>query len=92
VESALKSNTREDRNRRKVEAVGRVMWALTGNLEGFEEASRALYAGDWSTFDRSIAGWPEDIRKHLAELLGVESRGVESRGVESLGPARDPEG
>jgi len=69
VEAAQKSDSRGEQQRRAIEAAGRFMWSLTGNLEGFEEASRALYAGNWAAFDRCVASWPEDIREHLAAML-----------------------
>ncbi|MBS8225048.1 DUF2239 family protein [Vannielia litorea] len=42
--------------------------AIAGDLPGFEEAMRALYAGEG--FAGAIAGWPEDIRAHALELAG----------------------
>ena len=37
----------------------RFMSAMAGDLPGFEEASRALFAGDAAGFATRIAGWPE---------------------------------
>lgn len=76
VEAAQKGDTASEARRRKVEAVGRLIWSLAGNLEGFEEASRALYAGDRSAFSGSIASWPEDLREHLNTLLGTGTEGT----------------
>ena len=69
VESAMKSESREDRSRRRLEAVGRFMWSMAGNFEGFEEASRALYAGNRAGFAERIASWPADIRQHLERMV-----------------------
>jgi hypothetical protein len=44
------------------------MHAIAGDLPGFEEASRALFAGDRKGFARHIAQWPKDIAKHLQKL------------------------
>ena len=44
------------------------MSALAGDLPGFEEASRALFAADAAGFEEWIAAWPEDVREHLAML------------------------
>jgi hypothetical protein len=44
------------------------MTAMAGNLPGYEEASRALFAKDHQAFKRRIAEWPEDIRGHLERL------------------------
>ena len=52
-----------------VEAAGRFMWAMAGNLPGFEEASRALYAGDLPRLRRLIRPWPADIRAQVVRML-----------------------
>ena len=44
------------------------MSAMAGDLPGFEEAARALFAGDPGRFTECIRGWPEDVRRHLAWL------------------------
>ena len=41
---------------------------MAGNLAGFEEASRALFADDRRRFAGLIAGWPDDIRDHVVKL------------------------
>jgi amidase len=69
VDAAGKSETREDRSHQRLEAAGRFIWSLAGNLEGFEEASRALYARKWPVFAERIASWPEDLRRHLERLV-----------------------
>jgi hypothetical protein len=50
------------------EAAYRVMTVLAGDLPGFEEALRALYAGDRGRFTAETAGWPEDVRLHAERL------------------------
>jgi amidase len=69
VDAAAKSESAASRSRRRLEAAGRIMWSLAGNLEGFEEASRALYARRWADFSAQIAGWPEDLRRHLEWMV-----------------------
>ena len=54
---------------RAQEATYRFMSAMAGNLPGFEEAARALFAGDSERFTEHIRGWPEDVRRHLASLV-----------------------
>ena len=44
------------------------MTALAGNLPGYEEATRALYAADPARFDASIVEWPVDVREHATKL------------------------
>jgi len=47
------------------------MAALAGNLPGFEEATRALFAGDRARFDRLGKPWPADIRAHAKKLAAA---------------------
>jgi hypothetical protein len=44
------------------------MSALAGDLPGFEEAIRALFANDRPKFSKRIATWPDDIRNHATWL------------------------
>jgi hypothetical protein len=69
VDEARRANEGRDRVRRSREAAYRFMSAIAGNLPGFEEASRALFAGDPDRFAEQVRGWPEDIKAHLARLL-----------------------
>ncbi|GGQ98900.1 DUF2239 family protein [Deinococcus ruber] len=56
-------------SRQRMEAAGRFMTAMAGNLPQFEEASRALYAGDTAALARQIQAWPDSIQTHLLYLL-----------------------
>ena len=53
------------------DAVYRCMAALAGDLPGFEEAARALFADDAEGFAAQIASWPADVRDHLLAMSGV---------------------
>ena len=53
------------------DACWRAMNALAGNLPGYEEASRSLYAGDAEGFAARIADWPEDVRAYLTRVAGL---------------------
>jgi hypothetical protein len=44
------------------------MTAMAGNQPGYEEASRALYAGNRSRFEALTAPWPDDVRDHARRL------------------------
>jgi hypothetical protein len=44
------------------------MSAMAGNLAGFEDATRALFAGDRERFDSLVAPWPPDVRDHAQKL------------------------
>lgn len=46
----------------------RFLQALAGNLPRYEEALRALFAGDAARFDEAIAGWPADVVDHARTL------------------------
>jgi hypothetical protein len=63
VEGALKEAEGPDRARRAKEAAYRFMTAIAGDLPGYEEATRMLFAGDWTAFDAAVEGWPEGVRE-----------------------------
>jgi hypothetical protein len=46
----------------------RFMSEMAGDFAGFEEASRALFAGDKARFEGLVAPWPEDVRVQLGKL------------------------
>lgn len=71
VEEAKRSSGPADRHRRSQEAAYRFMSSLAGDLEGFEEASRALFAGDAVRFDEMSATWPSDVRSHAKRLGAI---------------------
>jgi hypothetical protein len=68
VEAASKSPEHEARAAR--DAAGKFMWGMAGDLPGFEEASRALFANDAPRLRELIADWPHDIRDHVLRLWG----------------------
>ncbi len=74
VESASKHGRGKDLARAAREATGKFMWAMTGNLAHFEEATRALYAKDQARLEDLIRDWPIDLRKHVERLSREASR------------------
>ena len=69
VEVARRASDIKDRVR-QASAVGyKFMSTIAGHEAGFEEASRALFAGDQAGFEALIAGWPVDVQTHLKKLL-----------------------
>lgn len=68
VDQARKTSGDGDRVRAAQEAAYRFMSAIAGNLPGFEEAARALFAYDRRRFAELIAGWPEDLRDYAIRL------------------------
>ncbi|MGC3996279.1 MAG: DUF2239 family protein [Anaeromyxobacter sp.] len=69
VDEARRREPDKARARRAREAAGKFMWAMGGDLPGFEEASRALYAGDGERLRRLVRGWPKDVRAHTLALV-----------------------
>src|SRR5262249_4494614 len=68
VEEARRVNAGKDRVRQSREATYRFMSAMAGNREGFEEATRALFAGRLERFEELVGTWPKDIRDHVWKL------------------------
>jgi hypothetical protein len=50
------------------ETAYRFLSAMAGDLPGFEEATRALFANDAARFAQHSAPWPVDIREHAQKL------------------------
>ncbi|MGY0505862.1 DUF2239 family protein [Luteimonas sp. e5] len=46
----------------------RFIHAMASAQPGFEDAARALFAGDAHRFDAETAAWPDDLREHAAML------------------------
>lgn len=63
IDGERKSKVNEDRVRQAQDSTNRFIYAMAGNLEGFEEAVRSLYAGDKAGFLHHIRSWPTDIRQ-----------------------------
>lgn len=71
VEQARKQGAEAGLARQAREAAYRFMHAMAGNQAGFEEASRALFAGDAAAFDTHTAGWPADVRAYANQLAAA---------------------
>lgn len=68
VDAARKVNASEDHRRAAQEAAYRFLLVMTGDAPGFEEAARALFAGDAGRFESQLLAWPEDVREHALWL------------------------
>lgn len=68
VDEARRVQAQADRQRLARERAYRFMSAMTADWPGFEDATRALFAGDGAAFARRTAGWAADVRSHLAWL------------------------
>ncbi len=73
---AARSEGRTDRERQ--DAAYRFMQALCGDMEGYEEALRALYRSENTTFLSTIARWPEDIQHYIGSLLNADVSGEDA--------------
>ncbi|MGC4029016.1 MAG: DUF2239 family protein [Steroidobacteraceae bacterium] len=68
VEEARRANSGKDKTRRAQERAYYFMLAMAGNLPGFEEATRALFAGEPLKVRELIATWPDDVREYAMKL------------------------
>jgi uncharacterized protein len=71
VEAARKAGGEAGDMRARANATYQFMRTLAGDYSGFEEASRALFAGDKAGFTALIAPWPSDIRDELLRFLSA---------------------
>ena len=76
VEEARRVGAERDRLRVAKESAYRFMNALAGNEAGFEEAVRALFAGDAVRFATLTERWPTDVREHARRLAARAFEGA----------------
>jgi hypothetical protein len=74
VDEARRVSGARDRVRAAQEAAYRFMSAIAGNLPGFEEATRALFAHDRRGFTERVAQWPEDVRDYAVKLAFADQQ------------------
>lgn len=80
VDAARKANPDRERTRQAVEAAYHFMVDIAGDLPGFEDASRALFAHDFAGLDARTSAWPAGIREQLARFTERARAGVEGTG------------
>lgn len=68
VEQARRTHAETDRHRRARERAYHFMSAMAGDMPGFEEAARALFAVDERRLRELVAGWPDDVCDHTIAL------------------------
>ena len=68
VETARLADAAPSTARQARDAAYNVMFAVGGDLPGFEDASRALFAGDLQGLEDRIATWPPDLRQVVLRL------------------------
>lgn len=73
VHEARQANAALDRQRRSIDRAYNVMHVLAGDLPGFEEASRALFAREIAGLATLAKDWPADIATYIMRLADPES-------------------
>ena len=68
VDAARRRAPDEERSRNAKEAASRFLTAMAGDRAGYEEATRALFAGDGERFAQLVQRWPRDVRQHALRL------------------------
>jgi hypothetical protein len=68
VDEAKRNSGTAQKTRTAQERAYHFMLAMAGNLPGYEEATRALFANDRARFEQHIAEWPSDISAHAIRL------------------------
>jgi hypothetical protein len=68
VDAARRAGVDSDRRRNARERAYHFMAAMAGDLPGFEEAIRALFADDRQRLEDMTVAWPEDVRIHALRL------------------------
>jgi hypothetical protein len=66
IDAARREGVGRDRQAR--DAAYRFLSMMVGDRAGFEEACRALYAGDADRFDAVSRGWPVDVSRYARRL------------------------
>ena len=72
VEAASKTRDPAAESRARREIAYRFMSAMAGDRPGFEEASRALFAGDRERLGLLLGAWPPDIGDQVLRYLDVD--------------------
>lgn len=68
VDEAKRNNGAQQKRRAAQEAAYRFMLGIAGDLPGYEEGTRALFADDRPRLEKWIANWPADIQMHVLRL------------------------
>jgi hypothetical protein len=68
VDESRRANADRDRQRLATERAYHFMSTMAGDMAGFEEASRALFANDAPKFLQQTEAWPTDVRDYVRRL------------------------
>ena len=78
VDEARKREPGAQKARRMRAALSRFMWAMAGDLPNFEDATRALFAGNDAQLAELMTAWPPDVRAYVLRLASDASRAEQS--------------
>ncbi|GAA0497365.1 DUF2239 family protein [Deinococcus depolymerans] len=70
IDEARRADPDGERRAQAQAAADRFLGVMAGDLPGYEEATRALYAADRARFEAQVQGWPDDVRLHALYLAG----------------------
>ena len=73
VDEARRADGGQTHRKAAQERAYRFLHALAGDLPDYEEAIRALFAGEEDVFAARMAAWPADIRDHALALAQPHS-------------------
>jgi len=73
VEAASREGADKDRRRRDSERAYHFLQTIAGDLPGFEEVIRVLFAHDRDRFLAALQAWPEDVCRHALWLAFDDS-------------------
>ena len=68
VHDARRNGGERDQTRQARDRAYHAMSTLAGDRAGFEEASRALFAGDHARLVAQMAAWPQDVQAYVLQL------------------------
>ncbi|WP_145541815.1 DUF2239 family protein [Yersinia alsatica] len=72
VEEAKRRTATQEDKRKAQERAYQFMSAIAGDMAGFEESTRALFAGNSNKFIQLTANWPCDVRDYALSLAGYD--------------------
>lgn len=81
VDEARKSEPGKERARRIRAALSAVMTAAAGDRPGYEEATRALFAGETARLEDLVKRWPKDLKEYVVRRarLADDAEGTAAR-------------
>ena len=75
IDEARRTRAGVDAERQARDSAYRFASTMAGNMPGFEESMRALFAGDKTGFQKHAATWPKDIANHALQLAFPAANG-----------------